>query len=128
MKTRPVQLAMAVFLALPYLGIPEHARAEAFDFDNISCSYVVLLEHPGLFPAGPAGGSRPDETLIEELERTGDRDEYHAEMTYHALNQLQNCISEINSGLRSDARKRDNRLDRIEEQLERIIAILDRIS
>ena len=117
-------IAVAMFSVLVGLGTAEFAQADAWEFQDMNCR-EFLEKHPGSFPAHPAGHRLKDETVLEEVQRTGKQDRHHQKITYLALNQVKLCLRSLSHSLGADAQRRNDDLDDLQERQKRIEDKLD---
>jgi len=82
-----------------------------------------LLTHPGDFPSHPIGHERENETLLDELKRTGNEANFHYDISYFSILQLKDCVNY----LAMDAEHRNIQLEDVQAKLMEILKKLDRI-
>ncbi len=121
-----------MFALLISLSTTGFAQTDAWEFQDWNCREGLDL-YAGTFPAHPAGHDREEETIIEEYQRTGNFDRLYQKVTGAVLGQVKDCLEVLSYSLGEDAQRRNNRLEdleerqmRIEDKLDKILAILER--
>ena len=104
-----------VAIAIVGLGVVVDGNY-AYGFSDAECR-EVLNEHPGSFPAHPAGHPRQNETVNEEVDRTDDQQEHHRKLTYFHSKQIVSCLQSMSRNLEYQERRLMEILQTIETKI-----------